>query len=87
MVMGEDTDVDIADELTRRLMDLTPEDRLRVLEYARSLPDAPRGPRTDSRGMFAHHLTVPITKEMIDEARREMWANFPRDFPEGRDEP
>lgn len=68
-------------DLERRLMDLSPEDRLRVLEFARSLPDAPKVPRPSTIGMFAHHATVPITKEMIDENRREMLANFPREFP------
>ena len=27
-------------------------------------------------------LIPEITREEIDEARREMWGNFPRDFPE-----
>ena len=32
-------------------------------------------------GRFAH-LGYSIPKEVIDEAQRECWANFPRDFPE-----
>jgi hypothetical protein len=32
------------------------------------------------RGIFAEE-GKDVTKEMIDEARREMWAQFPRDFP------
>jgi len=27
------------------------------------------------------HLNLDFTKEEIDEAQREMWANFPREFP------
>ena len=32
-------------------------------------------------GRFAH-LGYSFPKEEIDEAQREMWANFPREFPE-----
>jgi hypothetical protein len=32
-------------------------------------------------GRYAH-LGITITKEDLDEARREAWANFPREFPE-----
>ena len=38
--------------------------------------------RKDPRGMFAH-LGPSISKEEMDEASRECWANFPRDIPEG----
>ncbi len=33
----------------------------------------------DSTGMFAH-LGVTITDDELSQARREMWANFPRDI-------
>ena len=64
-------------DVVRRLSD---EDRQKVLAFAESLAPPP-GPVKDSRGMFAHHATVPVTLEMIEQARREMWANFPREFP------
>jgi hypothetical protein len=74
------------EELLETFRQLAPADQQRVLEFVRSLkPPVPPQQRKDTRGMFAHHLTVPITKEMIDEARREMWANFPREFPEGHE--
>ena len=41
--------------------------------------------RPPLRGRLAD-LKLSIPKEDIDEARREAWANFPRDFPES-DEP
>jgi hypothetical protein len=71
------------EEIVEKFRKMSAVDQQLVLDFVRSikLPIAPEQ-RKDSRGMFAHHLTVPITKEMIDEARREMWANFPRDFPE-----
>ena len=37
--------------------------------------------RPPLRGRYAH-LGYSIPKEVIDEARRECWANFPRDFPD-----
>lgn len=50
-----------------------------------SVPSAqivPLPKRIDPKGMFAHR-GVRMTAEEIDEARREAWADFPRDFPEG----
>ena len=35
-------------------------------------------PRKSSLGALAH-LNISISKEEIDEARREAWANFPRE--------
>jgi hypothetical protein len=35
--------------------------------------------------MFAH-LNIHISAEDIDEARREAWANFPREFPQPDEE-
>jgi hypothetical protein len=72
------------EELLEKFRKLSPVDQQQVLEFVRSLkPAGPPEQRKELRAMFAHHLTVPITREVIDEARREMWANFPRDFPEG----
>ncbi len=74
-------------ELVEKFRKLSEFDRKRVLDFVREMkPWVPPEQRKDTRGMFAHHNTVPVTKEMIDEARREMWANFPRDFPKGADE-
>ena len=42
-------------------------------------PGAP--PHRPLRGRFAD-LKLPISKEDFDEAQREAWANFPRDFPD-----
>lgn len=35
-------------------------------------------PRQSSHGALAH-LNISISKEEFDEARREAWANFPRE--------
>ncbi len=61
---------------------LSPEEQKKVAEYVESLAAAkPRGPRKNLMGMFAH-LNIHISADDIDEARREAWANFPREFPE-----
>ena len=40
----------------------------------------PKQPRRSLMGICAQP-GLSISAEEIDEARREMWANFPRDFP------
>jgi hypothetical protein len=74
----------IEQAVLEQLRRLSAEDQRKVLEYAKSLvpPDAPQPPRKSVMGMFAH-LGVHVTLEDIREMRREAWANFPRDFPEG----
>jgi hypothetical protein len=44
----------------------------------------PVAERLPLRGRFAE-ANVSIPKEVIDEARREAWANFPRDFPDANE--
>jgi len=55
-----------------------------IRQLVESLRAAARGdapPRVPLLGRFAvPGLSIP--KEDIDEAQREMWANFPREFPE-----
>ena len=41
-------------------------------------PDATTPPRRSLKGLWAD-LGTTITAEDIDEARREMWGNFPRE--------
>jgi hypothetical protein len=61
---------------------LSPEDKKKVADLVETLAAAtPRRPLKNPVGMFAHHA-VDMPLEMFQEARREMWANFPRDFPE-----
>lgn len=59
---------------------------LRIVEEARrQLAEEASGStakaRLPLRGRF-EHLGYSIPKEVIDEAQREAWAGFPRDFPE-----
>jgi len=71
-----------ADTVLDLLRQLPPRDRLKVL--AQALPEieqelaVPPGPLESLRGLWKD-LDFDITLEEIDEARREAWANFPRD--------
>ncbi len=61
---------------------LPPRDRLRVVsqvlpELERELPVRPQ-PRKSLRGLCADLGPAPSAEE-IDQARREAWANFPRE--------
>lgn len=48
----------------------------------KKLEDRRETPTTRHRvGGALEHLGLHIKAEDIDEVRREMWANFPRDFP------
>jgi hypothetical protein len=59
---------------------LPPEQQREVLNFARSLASkAPeKQPLRSIRGLW-RDLNITITSEDIDEARREMWGNFPRE--------
>lgn len=67
--------------ILQKLRLLPAEDQQKVAELVETLAAArPRRPLKDPCGMFAH-LNIHISAEDIDEARREAWANFPREFP------
>jgi hypothetical protein len=63
-----------------KLRALPVEKQQEVLDFAEFLrqKSAERRPRRSLKGLCAD-LGIHITAEEIDEARREMWANFPRD--------
>ena len=71
-----------ADTVLDLLRQLPPWDRLKVLVQA--LPEieqelaVPPGPLRSLRGLWKD-LDFDITAEEIDQARREAWANFPRE--------
>jgi hypothetical protein len=49
-----------------------------AIEYALEQLPTPSVPRTPLKGRFADFGPAPSAEE-IDEARREAWANFPRE--------
>ena len=73
--------------ILRNLRLLSPEDQKKVAVLVESLvADKPQRPLKNPCGMFAHHgIDVDMPLEMFQEARHEMWANFPRDFPKTGD--
>jgi hypothetical protein len=62
------------------LRTLPPEKQQEVLDFAKFLAarEDPKKPLRNVKGKFAD-LGVTITAEDIDEVRREMWKNFPRE--------
>ncbi len=76
-----DTSVTV-ESVLEMLRKLSPRDRLRVIaralpEVEQELPES-RQKLKSLKGLWADMGPAPSAEE-IDEARREMWANFPRD--------
>ena len=71
----------IEQTLVEKVRTLSVEKQLEVLDFAEFLrqKSTPKSPRRRLMGLFAD-LKIDITEEDIAEVRREMWANFPRDF-------
>ena len=59
---------------------LPPEKQQEVLDFVEFLEqrNGAKLPRRSAMGLLAD-LGIHISKEDIDEARREMWGNFPRE--------
>ena len=76
------TAADTADTILEKLRRLPPRERLRVI--AQVLPEVerelrePKPPLRSLRGLWKG-LGFDIGPEEIDEARREVWAGFPRE--------
>ena len=58
---------------------LPPEKQAEVLKMAESLKQdvETKRPRKSGKGLWAD-LEISLSAEDIDEARKEMWGNFPR---------
>ncbi|MCC6362189.1 MAG: hypothetical protein IT165_01620 [Bryobacterales bacterium] len=68
----------IEEAILEKLRALPPDKQEDVLKFAGSLiSPAPLKPLRDPEGLWAH-LGIDISGEDIDELRREMWKNFPR---------
>ncbi|HVS80917.1 MAG TPA: hypothetical protein VHE60_04220 [Pyrinomonadaceae bacterium] len=75
----------VAESVVEKLQSLTPEQQREVVELVDALAktnatktNATKSPRRSLMGLFSD-LNVHITEEDIEEARREMWGNFPRE--------
>jgi hypothetical protein len=62
------------------LRHLPPQKQQEVLDFARFLASSagPKRPLRSAEGLCAD-LHVSVSADDIDEARREMWGNFPRE--------
>lgn len=70
----------IEEAVIEKLRELPQDKQREMLDFAEFLAQkaASKKPRKSSAGVLAG-LNISISKEEIDEARREMWANFPRE--------
>lgn len=70
----------IEEAVVEKLRSLPLEKQQGVLDYVEFLSQKaePKPQRISSYGLLAD-LNISISKEEIDEARREAWANFPRE--------
>ena len=78
----------IEKSVVEKLRRLPPEKQLEALDFIEYLSHKieAKQPRKSSSGLLAD-LNISISKEEIDEARREAWENFPRERffePEGQ---
>ena len=70
--------VTVEDAILEKVRALPPEKKAEVLEYVSGLGVERRKPFRSPKGILAD-LDFTLTEEDLAEARREMWANFPRD--------
>lgn len=72
--------MNIEQAVIEKLRKLPPDKQQQVLEFAVFLQQKslPKRPRRSLKGLWAD-LGIDITEADIDEARREMWGNFPRE--------
>jgi hypothetical protein len=70
--------------LVQKLQALPYDKQREVMDFVEFLAEKnrPSRPRRSFLGALAH-LNIPCSEEDIAEARREMWGNFPREFPDG----
>lgn len=70
----------VPDLVLDTLRQLPPEKQQEVLDFARFLASR-NGEKKPLRSLMGalEHLNTNVSAEEIDEARREMWGNFPRE--------
>lgn len=77
----------VAEQVLQKLQELSPEKQEKVLEYVDSLTqqESKNLPLKSLKGLW-RGMGFHVTEADIAEARREMWSNFPREFPTKDDE-
>ncbi|HEX4951535.1 MAG TPA: DUF2281 domain-containing protein [Blastocatellia bacterium] len=78
--MAKEFVMTLVETVIEKLKQMPPEKLQEVLDFAEFLErkNAVRQPRRSLEGIW-EGMNVSISKEEIDEARREAWANFPRE--------
>lgn len=73
----------IPEKVLDKLRELPPEKQRAVLEFVESLEEngASKTALKSLEGLWAKY-DINISEKDIAEMRREMWSNFPREFPE-----
>jgi hypothetical protein len=71
------------EQIVALALNLSPLDKLRLVEQImatleQTLEEADKQPRNSLLGVLSQYGSAPSAEE-IDEARREMWGNFPRE--------
>ena len=72
----------VEEAVVEKLRALPPERQQEVLDFVEFLAQRSiaNRPRRNAEGLWAD-LGISVTDEDITQARREMWAGFPRDLP------
>lgn len=70
----------IETDVIEKLKSLPPDKQQQVLDFVEFLQQksTPKRPRRSLKGLWAD-LDIDITEADIEEVRREMWGNFPRE--------
>jgi hypothetical protein len=71
------------EQLVQKIQKLSPEARQKVEALVEELAqqEAKKPPLVDSYGCLRDLNLPDLSLEDFQQARREMWANFPREFP------
>ena len=72
----------VAEQIVEKIRRLAPERQREVLHFVETLQEeeAEKLPLRSLRGLWKGY-GVQVTEKDIEEARREMWGNFPKPFP------
>jgi hypothetical protein len=65
--------------IAEKAKDLAPEKQSRVLDFIEALQEPKAEPRKGAAGLL-RDLGIVLDEEDLSQARREMWADFPREL-------
>jgi hypothetical protein len=68
----------VEDAILEKVRTLPPAKKAEVLQFVSGLEETGHAPFRSPKGILAD-LNFTLTEEDLADARRELWANFPRD--------